>query len=154
MIHPKMRYTYVGIDSHKDTHTAVFLNCFYEKLGELTFSTTPSDFPRFLEDAGKLLYEGTEFAFGFEDISAYGRSLVKFLANQGKLVKHVNAALVAIQHSGCASCILDTYPVFKILTTLLRNQDFLNRYFFIPISSHLIYRRYGRLPLPSWDSRG
>lgn len=99
MIHPKMRFTYVGVDSHKDTHTAVFLNCFYEKLGELTFSTTPSDFPRFLEDAGKLLYEGTQFAFGFEDISAYGRSLVKFLVNQGLMVKHVNAALVATERS-------------------------------------------------------
>lgn len=99
MIHPKMRYTYVGIDSHKDTHTAVFLNCFYEKLGELTCSTTPSDYPKFLADARKFLYHETELAFGFEDISAYGRSLVKFLVNQGYLIKHVNAALVASERN-------------------------------------------------------
>lgn len=95
MMHPKMKYTYVGIDSHKDSHTAVFLNCFFEKLGELTFPTAPCAFPKFLDDAGKFLYEGTEFAFGFEDITAYGRSLVKYLVKQNVLVKHVNAALVA-----------------------------------------------------------
>ena len=37
MLHPKMMYVYVGIDSHKDTHCAVVLNCFFEKLGRNQF---------------------------------------------------------------------------------------------------------------------
>lgn len=100
MMHPKMKYTYVGLDNHKDTHTAVFLNCFCEKIGELTLSTSPSGFPQFLQESGEFLLEGTEFAFGFEDVTAYGRSLVKFLAEQGYLVKHVNASLVATERNG------------------------------------------------------
>ena len=95
MLHPKMKYTYVGIDSHKDTHCAVFLNCFYEKLGEIEISGIPGEFENFLKDAQKYRLEKTSFAFGFEDVSAYGRSLVKFLKGKKQLVKHVDATLVA-----------------------------------------------------------
>ena len=90
-----MRYTYVGIDSHKDTHTAVFVDCFFEKLGELTFDNLPSKFGEFLEDALKLQQDGTTLLFGLEDISSYGRTLTTFLKNNNQLVKHVNGLLVA-----------------------------------------------------------
>ena len=95
MIHPKMQYTYVGIDSHKDTHTAVFLDCFFEKLGEITFENLPSKFAGFLDFAQKYQTEGTVFLFGLEDTSAYGRSLTAFLVANGQQVKHVNSLLVA-----------------------------------------------------------
>jgi transposase len=95
MIHPKMKYVYVGIDSHKDTHCAVFLNCFYEKLGEISFQNTPNAFPVFISSIQKFKLKGTAFAFGLEDISAYGRNLTVFLTKRKYLVKHVNAALVA-----------------------------------------------------------
>ena len=95
MNHPKMRYTYVGVDSHKDTHTAVFLDCFFEKLGEITFANLPSAFGSFLELAQKYQVEGTVFLFGLEDISSYGRNLTVFLKNNKQEVKHVNATLVA-----------------------------------------------------------
>ena len=58
MNHPKMRYTYVGVDSHKDTHTAVFLDCFFEKLGEVSFDNLPDRFGGFLESAQKFQAEG------------------------------------------------------------------------------------------------
>jgi len=95
MIHPKMRYTYVGIDSHKDTHTAVFLDCFFEKLGEISFANLPNEFGGFLERAQKFQADGTTFIFGMEDCSSYGRTLVKFLTENGQHVKHVNGLLVA-----------------------------------------------------------
>ena len=97
--HPKMKYTYVGVDSHKDSHTAVFLDCFFEKLGEITVSSVPSDFDDFLKQAQKFRSKGTKVAFGFEDVSAYGRSLVKFLLEKKQLVKHVNASLVASERN-------------------------------------------------------
>jgi hypothetical protein len=53
MTHPKMKWTYVGVDSHKDTHTAVFIDCFFEKIGEITFPNLPSTFGAFLADAVK-----------------------------------------------------------------------------------------------------
>jgi len=95
MKHPKMRYTYVGVDSHKDTHTAVFLDCFFEKLGEITFDNLPSKFGAFLIDAEELKQEGTELIFGLEDTGSFGRNLTVFLTESGKIVKHVNSYLVA-----------------------------------------------------------
>jgi transposase len=95
MDHPKMRYVYVGIDSHKETHCAVVLNCFFEKLGEITFRNAPNIFPEFIDSIQKFKPGGTSFAFGLEDVSAYGRSLTVFLTKRKYLVKHVNAAFVA-----------------------------------------------------------
>jgi len=97
MIHPKMKYTYVGIDSHKDTHCAVALNCFFEKLGEMTFQNTPSQFENFLKEISKFKLKGTSLVFGLEDTSAYGRALTVFLTERKIIVKHVNAALVAYE---------------------------------------------------------
>ena len=95
MNHPKMRYTYVGIDSHKLTHTAVFIDCFFEKLGEITFENLPSKFEAFLGGALKYQAEGTVLLFGLEDVTDYGRTLVAFLIDHKQQVKHVNGFLVA-----------------------------------------------------------
>ena len=95
MNHPKMKWTYVGIDSHRDTHTAVFLDCFFEKLGEITFHNLPSAFGAFLSEANTLKMDGTELLFGLEDVSAYGRMLAVFLTDRNQQVKHVNGLLVA-----------------------------------------------------------
>jgi len=95
MNHPKMRYTYVGIDSHKETHTAVFIDCFFDKIGEITFKNLPSEFGAFLSDADKLKMDGTELLFGLEDTSSFGRTLTVFLTENQRPVKHVNALLVA-----------------------------------------------------------
>jgi len=95
MMHPKMKHTYVGIDSHKDTHTAVFLDCFFEKLGSLSFGNRQEDFHTFIRDAQQFKQNGTTLLFGLEDVSNYGKALTKFLLAFGQPVKHVNANLVA-----------------------------------------------------------
>jgi len=95
MTHPKMYYTYVGVDSHKNTHTAVFINCFFEKIGELNFRNYPSDFETFLKRAQAHKPEGGTLMFGMEDCASFGLMLTKFLVNKGQSVKHVNALLVA-----------------------------------------------------------
>ena len=92
---PEMTRTYVGCDSHQNTHTFVFLTCFHKKLGEITVGSAPSEFPKFLKQAKKYLQPNTSFVFGFEDYTAYGRAFVKFLVEKGYLVKHTNAVLVA-----------------------------------------------------------
>jgi len=94
MTHPKMQYTYVGVDSHKHSHTAVFLDCFYEKLGEITFENLPSKFGAFLAKAEKLRADGTTLLFGLEDVSMYGRLLAVFFRDNGQKMKHINALLV------------------------------------------------------------
>lgn len=97
MTHPKMLYTYVGIDSHKETHTAVFINCFFEKIGELNFRNFPSDFDIFLQRAQVHQPECGTLMFGLEDCSMFGRTLTKFLITKNQNVKHVNALLVACE---------------------------------------------------------
>jgi transposase len=148
MTHPKMLYTYVGVDSHKDTHTAVFIDCFFEKVGEITFANLPPRFGDFLSQAERLKIDGTELLFGLEDISAYGRQLAVFLRDNKQQVKHVNALLVArerknqnITHktdSGDAECaarvllskfgkLPDADPIDKylMLRTIVVRRDFL-----------------------------
>jgi transposase len=92
-----MTRTYAGIDSHKDSHTIVILNCFHEKLGEITIGSAPSEFNKFIKRVKKYLQPGTTWAFGFEDVTAYGRAFVKFLVERGHLVKHVEASKVATE---------------------------------------------------------
>jgi len=58
-IHPKMTRTYCGIDSHKDSHTIVILNCFHERLGEITIGSAPSEFNSYLKQAKNYLQTGT-----------------------------------------------------------------------------------------------
>ena len=95
MKHPKMKYTYVGVDSHKETHYVVAIDCFFEKLGEIEFMNYPGNFNEALKEIEKLKVESTHLMFGLEDVSAYGRSLAVFLLNRKYKVKHVNASLVA-----------------------------------------------------------
>jgi len=42
----KENFIYVGIDLHKETHTAVMIDCYNQKLGEITFPNRPADFPK------------------------------------------------------------------------------------------------------------
>ena len=95
MTHPKMLHTYVGVDSHKNDHTAVFIDCFFEKLGEITFRNFPSSFENFLKRAQTYRPEGVTLMFGLEDCSAFGRTLTVYLKSKNQTVKHVNALLVA-----------------------------------------------------------
>jgi len=95
MTHPKMFHIYVGIDSHKEVHTAVFINCFFEKLGEISFRNFPSSFEDFLKRAQAYQTEGITLMFGLEDCASYGRNLTIFLKSKNQNVKHVNALLVA-----------------------------------------------------------
>jgi len=44
---------YVGIDLHKESHTAVILDCWNTKLGEITFANTPAEFPKQIRKVNK-----------------------------------------------------------------------------------------------------
>jgi len=149
MMHPKMQHTYVGIDSHKDTHAAVFLDCFFEKLGQISFGNRQQDFDEFLQKALEFRQHGTNLLFGLEDVSNYGRALTKFLLTGNQPVKHVNAYLVAQERKNlnldksdfsdaeCAARLLisrfgnlpdaEDDERYHILRTLVVRRDFLAR---------------------------
>ncbi|MDP4093569.1 MAG: IS110 family transposase [Bacillota bacterium] len=94
MNHPRMKYTYVGIDSHKGTHYAVISDCFFDRIKEIEFENVPIAFDSFFKELQNFKIKGTELAFGLEDTSAYGRLLTVFLVGKKQMVKHVNASLV------------------------------------------------------------
>ena len=93
MPHPKTRRIYIGVDTHKGTHTAVIINCYNEKLGEITFLNKPSAFPELLVEVKKHTKKGIGTAYGLEDTGSAGRALAAFLIENKKTVKKVNSNL-------------------------------------------------------------
>ncbi|EEL33870.1 Transposase [Bacillus cereus Rock3-28] len=84
---------YVGVDLHKEQHTAVIINCWQEKLGEIQFDNKPSAFSKFLLEVETYVSDGLSVVFGLEDVGGYGRALAKYLVDHEQVVKEVNPAL-------------------------------------------------------------
>ena len=84
---------YVGIDLHKETHTAVILDCWNNKLGEITFANKPADFPKLEKKVKKYCTGGKKAVYGLENAYGYGRDLAVWLLDKGYVVKDVNSSL-------------------------------------------------------------
>ena len=95
-------FIYVGIDLHKETHTAVILNCWNEKLGEITFDNKPSEFSKLTRKVNKYCNDGMEVVYGLENAYGYGRALAVWLIEKGYQVKDVNPALSYAQRKSVA----------------------------------------------------
>ena len=80
------------MDLHKETHTAVVIDCWSEVLTEIKIENKPSAFQGLLDEVKKSA-NGLTPIFGLEDVGGYGRSLAVFLVEQGETVKEVNSAL-------------------------------------------------------------
>jgi hypothetical protein len=89
----RLKHIFIGIDLHKNHHTAVILNCFKKKLGEFKFDNKPNEFPKLITEAKKYLKKGITPVFGLEDTGGYGRSLAVYLVEQKQITKEVNPAL-------------------------------------------------------------
>lgn len=89
-MHKKLKYIYVGIDIHKDMHVAVIINCWNEKLGEITFENKPSAFKNFVEQVKNYCQDGLIPAFGLEDVGGNGRALAVYLTEIKEITKEVN----------------------------------------------------------------
>ncbi|PEF69102.1 IS110 family transposase [Bacillus cereus] len=92
-MHNRQNYLYVGVDLHKEHHTAVIINCWQEKLGEIQFENKPSAFSMFLLEVETYVSAGVSVVFGLEDVGGYGRALAKYLVDHEQVVKEVNPAL-------------------------------------------------------------
>lgn len=89
----KENYIYVGIDLHKETHTAVILDCFNVKLDEITFANIPAEYPKLVRKVKKYCYEGKTPVYGLENAYGYGRPLAVWLIDRKCIVKDVNTAI-------------------------------------------------------------
>lgn len=84
---------YVGIDLHKETHTAVIIDCYNNKLGEITFANTPAEFPKLVRKVKKYCTDDKMVVYGLENAYGYGRALAVWLLDKGYIVKDVNTAI-------------------------------------------------------------
>jgi transposase len=91
----KMGTLFIGVDVHKDTHTAVGISPFGEKLFEITVGNYEKDF-RALEETAESFASSSMLSpyFGLEDCSGFGERLSVFLLNVGYFVVHVPPILV------------------------------------------------------------
>jgi transposase len=99
----QLRYLYVGVDLHKKQHTAVILNCWNEKLGEMTFDNAPAAFSFVLEAVNKHLKPGMTAVYGLEDTGGYGWAFGLYLVNQGQRVKSINPAFSSAKRKSYAT---------------------------------------------------
>ena len=89
------RFLYVGMDIHKDTHTAVAVNCFGQNLFETVISNSEKDFVQFTATVERLSQEKKlQPIFGLEDSYGYGSRLARFLFQTQARVKMVSPVLV------------------------------------------------------------
>ena len=90
----KENFIYVGIDLHKETHTAVKIDCYKSKSWErLHFPNRPAAFPKLVTKVKKCNTDGKEVVYGLENAYGYGRALAVWLIDKGYLVKDVNTAI-------------------------------------------------------------
>lgn len=92
-MHYKQKHIYIGVDLHKKTHTAVVMNCWHEKLGELTFENKPAAFDELMDYVQSFTKKGISPVYGLEDVGGYGRALAVYLLERKQKLKEVNSAL-------------------------------------------------------------
>lgn len=86
---------FVGVDVHKDSHTAVGLTPFGQRVFELTIGNEEHDFLSLIkktqEEAERI---GLSVQFGLEDVHSWGERLSQFLVEEGMPVRAVAPVLV------------------------------------------------------------
>ena len=123
---------FVGIDVHKDTHTAVALSPFGEKVFEMVIGNVAEDFISLVEKTKvEAQKAGLIPSFGLEDVHSWGERLSSFLVEEGLPVRAVAPILVDHRRSktthpeksdsldarGVAEVMIqriDTLPVYKL----------------------------------------
>lgn len=90
--HKKTDIMFVGVDVHKDTHTAVGISPFGEKIFEVTIGNYKKDFEVLSKKVEGCRGQLSPF-FGLEDCDGYGARLATFLTTRYPVV-HVSPILV------------------------------------------------------------
>lgn len=94
--HNPSQFLYIGVDVHKDKHTAAAVGCFGEMLLEKEIDNTKKGFEQLIAEVNKIAKErGLTPVFGLEDSQNYGLRLGYSLCKQGCLVKIVSPILVS-----------------------------------------------------------
>jgi len=114
-------YLYIGMDLHKDTHTAVLVNCWNEKLETIVIENKPSEFVKLAKKVNKkAIALNLSPIYGLENAYGYGRSLTVWLIENGYAVKDVNPALAYDQRKSFPTYLKnDEYDALCVATVLI-----------------------------------
>ena len=119
-VQEKQNALYVGIDVHKDTHTAVGISPYGEKLFEITVGNYKKDFENLINKVEEVKGSLSPY-FGLEDCRGYGERLSTYLVENGNAVLAVPAILVDRQRQNEThpekSDSLDALGVAKVMIT-------------------------------------
>jgi len=80
---------FVGVDTHKNSHTAAVLNGYFDVLTTIVFANNQEGFCH-LTGKLKKLASGRNLVFGLEDSHGLGSFLAQYLIDKGHLAMEVN----------------------------------------------------------------
>lgn len=119
---------FVGIDVHKDTHTAVGVSPFGEKMFEITVGNYKKDFEVLTEKVKEISGSLSPY-YGLEDCHGYGERLSAYLYENGHQILAVPSVLVDRNRQKAThpekSDSLDAFGVAKVM---MQNIDSLPAY--------------------------
>ncbi|MSS38551.1 IS110 family transposase [Clostridium sp. WCA-389-WT-23D1] len=87
---------------HKETHTAVMLDCWNHKLGEITFENKPAQFHKLTRKVSRFVTEEKTAVYGLENAYGYGRTLAVWLFERGKTEEKLAGELRPVSHNNCS----------------------------------------------------
>jgi transposase len=117
---------FVGVDTHKNSHTAAVLDGYFEVLATIDFANNQEGFYH-LDLKLKKLAGGRNLTFGLEDSHGLGSFLAKHLVNKDYPVLEINPVSTdrARRHT-VARDKSDTMDAIAIAKTLIRERANLN----------------------------
>ncbi|WP_143317704.1 IS110 family transposase [Clostridium sp. HBUAS56017] len=119
-------YAFIGVDVHKEQHTAVVIDWWTRVLGEFTFESKISVYPEFIKELKKKIPENLNLIFGLEDVGGNGRSLAVFLKENGYIVKEVNPSYSSSERKSYPTTLKnDTWDAKCIAEVLVKKVDIL-----------------------------
>lgn len=114
----KRNTLFVGIDVHKDTHTAVGVSPFGEKIFEIKIGNYEKDFEMLSKKVSEVRGTFSPY-YGLEDVHGYGERLAEYLYLEGNRVLHVPSILVDRQRQNNThpekNDSLDAYGVAEVM---------------------------------------
>ena len=88
----KSEYIYIGMDVHKETHTAILMNSKEDKIGAIKIKNNIAGFKR-LSAYVETFRQNLTLIYGLEEVTHFGRDLAICLLENDCIVKEVNSAL-------------------------------------------------------------
>lgn len=116
---------YIGMDIHKETHTAVLMNYMEERIGEVRIKNNIAGYRR-LHAYVEKVRAGLTPMYGLEDVTHFGRNLAIYLQEKDCIIKEVNSALSYMERMSYATTKKnDTWDAKCINSVLILRQEIL-----------------------------